>query len=216
MKTLVKRSVRAAYQKVIGWMADPLDEAIAAKAASRGRNGLLWFTPEEAAIAQALGCIIIPSDEQTPGFDDIDVLGPPGIEVLDGFVAEDTGRQALYARGLLSFDLWARREYGRGFAELTREEQIALFRAAEQVGESWTAGSVPQRALVRIRSILQIRSGRYFAVKLFAQVIRDCFQVFYTSRVSWVWLEYDGPPMDEGYPVLTGRRDLQNMVTEIR
>jgi len=206
MTALARRSVRSAYRKGIAWAAEHLDGEIARRAPFRGNNGLLWFTSEEAVIAQALGCIIVPSDEETPGFDDIDVLGPPGVNVLDQIVVGDPAKQLLYARGLLSFDIWARREYGCGFADMTKADQITLFKVVQQVYEGWTAGSLLKRTVRRLRSILEIRRGRHFAAQLFPCIINDCFQVFYTSRVSWVWLEYDGPPMDEGYPLLAARR----------
>lgn len=198
--------LRAAYEKVIGIAAQPLDRELADRGASRGKNGLLWFTPEEAAVAQALGCIIIPSDDEAPGFDEIEVLGPPGIEGLDRIVAGDPARQLIYAHGLLSFDIWARRRQGCGFAEMAKSDQIALFRAAQHVRDGWANGSLLRRIAARLRSLLGIRRGHYFAAQLFPLITNDCFQVFYTSRVSWVWLEYDGPPMDEGYPLLAARR----------
>ena len=43
------------------------------------------------------------------------------------------------------------------------------------------------------------RGVPFVAGLLYPHVRSDCFQVFYTSRVSWIWLEYDGPPMEKGY-----------------
>jgi hypothetical protein len=211
MTSPLRRSIRAALRKLLAWAAVPLDEQLAASVAPRGRNGFRWFTPEEVSIAQALGCTIIPSDDATPGFDDIEVLGPAGVNLLDAIVAADGARQAVYGRGLLSFDLWARHEYGCGFAAMTKTDQIALFSAAQVLYESWSSGSRAKRAMRRVGSILHTRSGHYFAATLFPIIISDCFQVFYTSRVSWVWLEYDGPPMDEGYPMLAPKREFQNV-----
>jgi hypothetical protein len=34
---------------------------------------------------------------------------------------------------------------------------------------------------------------------LYPVIRNDCIQIFYTSQVSWVWLGYDGPPMEKGY-----------------
>jgi hypothetical protein len=90
---------------------------------------------------------------------------------------------------------------------MQKEDQIMLFSAAQRVYEDWTAGAPPiMKAWHRIRAIAQARRGSLFAGQLYPQIRNDCLQVFYTSRVSWVWLEYDGPPMDKGYPSLVKPR----------
>ena len=116
-------------------------------------------------------------------------------------------RQQLYSRGLLAFDAWALQEQGCKFAEMPKEDQVTLFGAAQRAYEDWTANaSAVVKAWRRLRAIAQARNGSVFAAKLYSQIRDDCFQIFYTSRVSWVWLDYDGPPMDKGYPSLVERR----------
>jgi len=183
------------------------DTELARRDAVRRQGPFRWFTSEEAVVAEALARIIVPTDEETPGIDDIDVLGPPAVELLDKLIATCGERQQTYSRGLLSFDVLASKAHKCKFADLAKEDQTKLFQIAQRASEDWTAG-VPAilKGLRRARSIVRARNGRLFAAQLYPQIRSDCFQVFYTSRVSWIWLEYDGPPMDDGYPHLEARR----------
>lgn len=179
------------------------NKELARRNAERGRSTLRWLTPDEQAVAEALARIIVPSDEETPGIDEVQVLGPPAIEVLDRLVAASSYRQHLYSRGLLAFDLWALKQRKCKFAEMAKEDQIGLFKVAEQVFKDRTTdGSPVIKAWQRLRAITQ---GSYLAGQLYPQIRNDSLQVFYTSRVSWIWLGYDGPPMDKGYPNLLAR-----------
>jgi hypothetical protein len=197
---------RAVHDACVSLASRGMEKELARRNALRGLGGLRWFAPEEAATAGALARIMVPSDEETPGIDDIDVLGPPAIEILDRLLKADAHKQYLYSRGLLSFDMWAMKAHGCKFAEMTANDQVMLVSAAQKCAEELLAGSAIGKAWRRLRSIAGIGSGRFFAAQLFREIRRDCLQVFYTSRVSWVWLEYDGPPMDEGYPRLAPRR----------
>jgi hypothetical protein len=44
-----------------------MDKEQAHRDAQRGGDNFRWFTPDEAAVAEALGRIIVPSDGETPG-----------------------------------------------------------------------------------------------------------------------------------------------------
>jgi len=179
---------------------------LARRDSERGRSTLRWFTPDEAAVAEALATIIVPSDEDTPGIEEVCVFGPPAIVALDNLVATSPDRQNLYSRGLLSFDAWALKEHRCRFAEMSKEDQIMLLRSAQRIYEGCTEkGSPIRKAWRRLRAIAHTRDGWYFASQLYPQIRDDCFQVFYTNPVSWTWLDYDGPPMDEGYPKLAAR-----------
>jgi hypothetical protein len=158
-------------------------------------------------LVQVMASIIVPSDEETPGLEEVCVLGPPAVVTLDGLVATSTYRQQLYSKGLLAFDVWALNRRGCKFAEMSKEDQILLLRAAEQGYEDWTKGSSAlTKAWQRLKAITRAKNGSIFAAELFPQFRDDCMQVFYTSRVSWVWLEYDGPPMEKGYSSVTEPR----------
>lgn len=184
-----------------------MDKELARRNGERGGDNYRWFTPEEAAVAEALARVIVPSDEEAPGIAEIDVLGPPAAVALDGLVATSLDRQRLYARGLYAFDLWARKKHRCRFAELREDDQTRLFLAAQQINENLAVrGSPIARAWRMVRSALLAGNGSFFASRLYPQIRKDCLQIFYTSRVSWVWLEYDGPPMDKGYPSLVEPR----------
>ena len=188
-------------------MSRGINKELALRNADRGHDTVGWFTPEEAITTEALANMIVPSDEETPGIDEVDVLGPPALVMLGRLVATSPDRQGLYSRGLLGFDTWALKQRGCRFAELPKEDQASLFGAAQQIYEDWAAGGpAPLKAWRRLRGIIHAGNGSLFAAQLCSQIRDDCLQVFYTSGVSWVWLDYDGPPMDEGYPSVTARR----------
>ncbi len=174
---------------------------------ARGGDSLHWLTPEETAVAEALARIIIPSEEGSPGIDEICIFGPSAVALLDKMIGEGPDRQHFYSRGLLSFDIWAVRQHGCKFAGLPAEQQTSLFRAAQELHDSWTAAASPiLKAGRRLRAVTQAGKGMYFAAMLYPMIRDDCIQIFYTSRVSWTWLEYDGPPMEKGYANLTQPR----------
>ena len=176
--------------------------------AERGRGALRWFTSDEATVAEALARIIVPSDDEAPGMDEVCILDPPAIVALDKLVSTSLQRQRLYSRGLLSFDVWALRACKCKFTEMPKEDQMKFFEAAEQIYEGLTErSSVLKEVWRRLRTVSQARDGSFFAAQLYPQIRADCLQVFYTSRVSWVWLEYDGPPMEKGYPSVTTPRE---------
>ena len=178
-----------------------MKEEFARRAGERGGHNLRWFTPDEAVVAEALARVIVPSDEETPGIDEVDIFGPPATVALDSLVATSSYRQYLYAWGLLSFDIWALKKRGCKFAEMTQEDQIGLFMAAQHINESMAAeASKPAKVWRKFRISLFSGYGSLFAADLYPQIRYDCLQIFYTNSVSWVWLDYDGPPMDKGYP----------------
>jgi len=185
-----------------------MSRELARRGITRGTQNYRWFTADEAVVAEALSWVIVPSDEESPGIEDVDVLDPPAIVTLDNLISKSPDRQRVYSRGLLSFDIWAQHTYGSKFADLSKADQINLFEAAESIYKSWTThGSAMNKAWRRLRAIAKVKNGSFFASRLYPQIREDCLQVFYTSRVSWVWLGYDGPPMEKGYSNLLESRE---------
>jgi hypothetical protein len=173
----------------------------------RSANSGQWLLPEEAAVAESLARVIIPSDEGTPGIDEVCVLGPSAITSLDKMIRNCSYRQEVYARGLLSFDVWSLRKHRRKFVELSTEQQANLFRAAQEINESQQANpSAITKRWRRFDAFAEVRRGTSYAAELYPIIRADCLEIFYTSRVSWVWLEYDGPPMEKGYSSLVQPR----------
>jgi len=208
LNKLLKRCFDRFVGKCLAMAVRDLEKELAARNAARGSGSFRWFTPEEALVAEALARTVVPSDEETPGADEVGVLDAPAIVTLDRLVAASAWRQYVYSRGLLGFDAWAHKERNCSFGEMSKEDQITFFRTAQQDSEtSARETSRIQRAWRRLREIGQVRDGRLFAAVLYPQIRYDCLQVFYTSRVSWTWLDYDGPPMEKGYPSVTAPRD---------
>ncbi len=208
LKRAFKNFFNLLFDNCLALVSPGFDKELARRDAERGHDTLRWFTRDEAAVAEALARVIVPSNEETPGINEVDVLDPPAIVTLDNLVATSPYRQHLYSRGLLSFDRWALKDHECKFVEMTEGDQIALFREAQQVYEKRTGvTSTVKKAWSRLQAITQARKGAFFAARLYPQIRSDCLQVFYTSRVSWIWLEYDGPPMEKGYPDVTAPRE---------
>src|SRR5271154_1129768 len=107
------KSLNSLFNTCLARVSRDFTAELSRRDAGRGGNSLNWFTPEEAAVAEALAKIIVPSDENSPGIDEISVLGESAITLLDKMVAESPGSQQFYSQGLLAFDCWARKEYAR-------------------------------------------------------------------------------------------------------
>lgn len=173
--------------------------ALARRDRDRPREKGRWFTPAELAVASSLSSLIIPSDATGPGAAEAHVS-----TALDRLVAASGPRQDLYARGLLACDEWARREHGRLFAELTVDQQLVLLTWIDRLkANRLQATSLPGK--VAGKAITLYQKWRCPLVELFPELVRDVQGAFYTSRVSWDWLRYDGPPMPAGYPDLRER-----------
>lgn len=174
---------------------------------ARPRDGERWFTSEECVLVEVLASLIVPSDETGPGADQMGRMGRSAAETLDRLARRSSRRQTLYARGLLALDRLARREHRSRFVELSREDQRRLLQFIDQLHQTWSS---PRSLKARIRTKIAILyrkwSGVYAAAELFPLLIQDVLQAFYSNRVSWTWLGYDGPPMPEGYPREAGIR----------
>jgi hypothetical protein len=175
--------------------------------AERGRNSFQWFTAKEAVVAEALAKVIVPSEEGSPGIDEVRIFGPSAVSSLDKIIKTCSDKQHIYSHGLLSFEFWALKEHGCKFDSLSTGQQTNLFRAAQKINESGTApGSPMAKVRRRVDTLTQTRRGTFHAARLYPMIRDDCLQIFYTSRASWTWLGYDGPPMEKGYSNLTRPR----------
>lgn len=135
-----------------------LDRELARRAAERGHGDFRWITPEEAVVAEALANLIVPSDGEAPGIEDVCVLGPSTLESLDRLIANSPERQGLYSRGLLSFDVWAQRERECRFASMLQEDQIRLLKASERSFEEWASPApLVQKAWRKFKIVIRGR-----------------------------------------------------------
>jgi hypothetical protein len=178
-------------------------QEVARRDKERSRVDQKWLILDEQRQLTVLAALVLPSDETGPGAADAKV-----VEGLDKMLAASPGKQEMYAAGLASLDRWARRKKKGRFVELLADEQLDILRKIDSIYEEWSrevsrAGKV-QRKITALRLM---RAGEYSAVEFFPRLVRDVMQVFYTSRVAWNWLGYDGPPMPQGYSDLWSARE---------
>ena len=171
----------------------------------RPTEGDRCYAADERAMVAALARLIVPSGDDAPGADDIDVLGPSAVQRIEQWVAESPARRRLYARGLLALDEMAERAHGVPFAMLSTGQQRELFGAVE-VLYMGSAG-IPSISVLgkigrKLKGLYGMLQGWGPAVDLYPVIVTDVLKAFYTSEVAWIWLGYDGPPMPIGYPSL--------------
>lgn len=164
-----------------------------------------WFAAEEAEVVNSLARLIIPSSDDVPGASDLEIMGKPVLEQIDGRVASRPPSQFFYARGLIAVDEMARQAYGRTFADISEHEKAKLLTTMESLHRKSVD---PSRSGFRrkLSHALGMWAGASAAADLYEQVVSDTQQVFYSSDIAWLWLEYDGPPMPLGYESLETAR----------
>ena len=170
-----------------------------------------WFTPQEREIVEALASLMVPSDQDTPGAAEVEVLGPSVVEVVDRAVAACAEKRAAYCRGLIVLDELAERRYGSRLLQLSVDKRIELIALVDDLCRhrmemEGLRGKV-RKKLSFLRNVWDWSSA---AVTLFTVMRRDVLAAFYTSEVCWIWLGYDGPPMPDGYPSLVEPRSPTN------
>jgi hypothetical protein len=199
--------IRKLFEKCIALSAPGFGREIERRNARRVGTSSGWFTPEEAVVAEALAKLIVPGGNGSPGIEDICASGENAAKLVEKVVAESSNNGEVYARGLLAFDYWALSKHGRQFVGLSTEEQAALFRCAQERHENRAARtSVLARMRRGLEAIIHAKKGILYAELLYPVIRNDCLRIFYTSAASWAWLQYDGPPMDDGYCSLTQPR----------
>jgi len=207
MKMTAIKSSKRLFSASLALVSRDFNAELARRDTRRGKNSFLWFTPEEVAVVEALSKIIVPSEQDSPGIDEVSILGESAITSLDKMVAESPDRQRFYSPGLLAFDRWALKEQGHSFLELSTDQQTSLFQAVQEKYDHWWAQTSAVAKVQRgLNAIFHAGRGVFHAARLYPIIRNDCMQIFYTSSASWAWLQYDGPPMDKGYCSLTQPR----------
>lgn len=167
------------------------------------------FNEDERVLVAALARLIVPSEDDAPGADDIDVLGPSAVQTIESWVAQSPVRLRLYRRGLAAMDQLAAAASGGPFAALPPDQQQEFFgaiAARQERRESSYSGSPAAKIRWRLEELWGMARGWAPAVHLYPVIIEDALKAFYTSEVAWTWLGYDGPPMPAGYPNLAEPR----------
>jgi hypothetical protein len=177
-------------------------QELARRNQARPRAGARWFTAQEYALVGVLAALIVPSDDMGPGAPEAGVA-----DKLDGLLASSRSVRGLYASGLLAFDELAEHQYGRQFIDLERAEQTRLLNLVDQTYQKtkYAQGSTADKARRKLTPVYYswpapgAWDGLGAAVDLFPKLVDDVKRTFYTSRVAWDWLGYDGPPFPHGY-----------------
>jgi choline dehydrogenase-like flavoprotein len=170
-----------------------------------GRTG--WFTPEERKMVAALTSLIVPSDENTPGASEMEVLGSSAADVIDKAVSASEEKRAVYTRGLVIMDEMAQRSHGFRFIELPVDKQLSLLAVLDELSRRrMEKGALRGNVKNKLSFLSNLWDWSAAAVTLFPILQRDVLTAFYTSEVSWIWLGYDGPPMPDGYTSLVEPR----------
>lgn len=204
IRRLIASQLRWALQK-LGQRTDSNLPKRAADVARRNQarpgDGYKWFVHEEAELVRTLASLIVPSDEETPGANEMDVLGSSVLEVIDALVSSSKERQAVYAEGLVVLEELAETIHKTKFLQLPVSKQNHLLNSLDRSAQNRTRNGPIVKKLKKYLTLFQAAwKGSFPAVKLFSRLRSDVMEAFYTSKVSWVWLEYDGPPMPHGYP----------------
>jgi len=186
---------------------------LAERTRERTKDAEHWLTAGERASITAMALVIVPSSDDTPGANEMDVLGAPAADRLDEWIRASPAKQALYTRGLIAFDELARRRGGTSFPDLTSEQQHHLFTLVDAASQRrHRETSLPGKVQKKLELIGTMVTGWAVAVDLFPTLVQDVFTAFYTNEVSWAWLGYDGPPMPEGYTDLEHPRQRASSV----
>lgn len=168
------------------------------RAGQRPREEGRWFTPEEGQLVNELACLILPSNEDAPGANDLEIMGESVLRQIDRRVAARQASQRVYARGLIAVAEMALRAHGRKFTDLRDDEKMRILSVLEALH---SRRSDPSRSPLRreLASVWGMWGGQSAAAEFYELVVSDTQMVFYSSEIAWLWLEYDGPPMPLGY-----------------
>src|SRR5207302_11129310 len=105
-------------------------------------------------------------------------------------------RQALYARGFVALDRLAKDHHKSTFVDMSSGGQTKLLQYVDRRHREWAQPiSIHTKIKTKLVILYHKWTGLSQIVELFPRLVDDVMQAFYTNRVSWVWLDYDGPPM---------------------
>jgi hypothetical protein len=199
VKSAAKQGAQAFVDKVVP-MAGALSRrrrtvAVSHRAARTPGSQFAVLRENEVALIRCLANLIVPYDDETPGAEDADA-----VRWIDTSLSLSAQRTALYAAGLIAIDEMAVKASGVGFVEMPHDAQIALLRQIETMVDTIQITPTLGTKLKSVATSVSCQlSGTADAIALFEVLVADVKQAFYTSEICWRWLEYDGPPMFQGY-----------------
>ncbi len=205
LKILIKNFIRildARCEYLLLKLTPEQSRELAKGAQDFSEGGKIYFTPNESALLETLAFLIVPSDEENPGARDADVVNS-----LERAIANLPERRKVYLLCLHSLNEWSQWKFKKPFTKLDQEHQITLLKMIDPKAKgSKESSSLKSKINRKFRVLRYMRAGLYPAMEFFPLIVDDVLQAFYTSEVSWLWLDYDGPPMPDGYPALSKRQ----------
>lgn len=157
---------------------------ISTNAGHRLEGEFAFFTPYQAALAEEVSALIIPSDD-SPGAREAGVVFE-----LDRMAADSKKDQEVYTAGIAWLDYMAEKIADKGsFLDLSHAEKIRILTIAD-------SGNLPfsEKLMFFIRYRCTRTTRRFFAM-----MRRRTMEIFYTSEAGWRMLGYKGPPQWAGY-----------------
>jgi len=142
-----------------------------------------FFTPYQATVIEEVTSLIIPSDN-SPGAREAGV-----VFVIDNSMSENNRLQTLYLQGIEWLDLMSKMLSGENsFLDLNQDEMIEILNIADQ----------KKSLLYKEANIPRVDRDKNIGSLFFDNLVRQTFNIFYTSDLGWKVVGYHGPPQWAG------------------
>ena len=142
-----------------------------------------FFTPYQATVIEEVTSLIIPSDN-SPGAREAGV-----VFVIDNSMSENNRLQTLYLQGIEWLDLMSKMLSGENsFLDLNQDEMIEILNIADQ----------KKSLLYKEANIPRVDRDKNIESLFFDNLVRQTFNIFYTSDLGWKVVGYHGPPQWAG------------------
>ena len=142
-----------------------------------------FFTPYQATVIEEVTSLIIPSDN-SPGAREAGV-----VFVIDNSMSENNRLQTLYLQGIEWLDLMSKMLSGENsFLDLNQDEMIEILNIADQ----------KKSLLYKEANIPRVDRDKNIESLFFDNLVRQTFNIFYTSDLGWEVVGYHGPPQWAG------------------
>jgi hypothetical protein len=155
------------------------------------------LSSKEMLTLECLAAIILPSDSSGPGAVDAGVVA-----TIIRSLGTDKGKQSAYKRGLQAIDGLARGRFEKDLEALSPEFQHALVSFIDQADGriGFDARTIAERVRRKLSywyyaSLMDVAS----VLEFWKMLREDVLVQFYSSRIAWDWLGYEGPPFPNGY-----------------
>lgn len=155
------------------------------------------LSSKEMLTLECLAAIILPSDSLGPGAVEAGVVA-----TIIRSLGTDKDKQSSYKRGLQAIDGLARGRFEKDLEALSPELQHALVTFIDQADGriGFDARTLAERVRRKLSYWYYASMMDVASVLDFWKMLReDVLVQFYSSRIAWDWLGYEGPPFPNGY-----------------